>query len=86
MSLRTVIVDDEPLGRELLGLLLAEHEDIRIVAECKNGQQAIDYLQSQPVDLLFLDVEMPKISGFDVVEQIGVRQLPPTVFVTAYHA
>lgn len=85
MSLRTVIVDDEPLGRELLGLLLAEYEDIRIVAECKNGQQAIDYLQSQPVDLLFLDVQMPKISGFDVVEQIGVRHLPPTVFVTAYH-
>ncbi len=85
MSLRTVIVDDEPLARELLGLLLAEHEDIQIVAECKNGQQAIDYLQSQPVDLLFLDVQMPKIGGFDVVERVGVRQLPPTVFVTAYH-
>jgi len=85
MSLRTVIADDEPLARELLGLLLAKHEDIRIVAECKNGQQAIDYLQSHPVDLLFLDVQMPKISGFDVVERVGVRQLPPTVFVTAYH-
>ncbi len=85
MSLRTVIADDEPLARELLGLLLAEHEDIQVVAECKNGQQAIDYLQSHPVDLLFLDVQMPKISGFDVVERVGVRQLPPTVFVTAYH-
>ena len=85
MSLRTVIADDEPLARELLGLLLAKHEDIRIVAECKNGQQAIDYLQSHPVDLLFLDVQMPKISGFDVVERVGVRHLPPTVFVTAYH-
>jgi two-component system, LytTR family, response regulator len=84
MTLRTVIVDDEPLGRELLSLLLARHADIEIVAECRNGREAIDYLQSQPVDLLFLDVQMPKISGFDVLEQVGLRHMPPTVFVTAY--
>jgi two-component system, LytTR family, response regulator len=85
MSLRTVIVDDEPLALELLGLLLAEHEDIQIVAECQNGREAVSHLQSKPVDLLFLDVQMPKISGFDVVEQVGLRHLPPTIFVTAYH-
>jgi two-component system, LytTR family, response regulator len=85
MRLRTVIVDDEPLGRELLRVLLAGNEEIQIVAECKNGREAIDYLQAQPVDLLFLDVQMPKIGGFDVVEQIGLQHLPPTVFVTAYH-
>lgn len=85
MSLRTVLVDDEPLALELLGLLLAEHEDIQIVAECHNGREAIAYLQSKPVDLLFLDVQMPKVSGFDVVEQVGLRHLPPTIFVTAYH-
>src|SRR5258708_359805 len=84
MTLRTVIVDDETLGRELLRILLADQEDIQIVAECKSGREAIEYLQSEPVDLLFLDVQMPKIGGFDVVERVGLQHLPPTVFVTAY--
>ena len=85
MTLRAVIVDDEPLARDLLGLLLAEYEDIQVVAKCQNGREAISYLQAEPVDLLFLDVQMPNIDGFDVVEQIGLRHLPPTIFVTAYH-
>jgi two-component system LytT family response regulator len=85
MSLRTIIVDDEPLALELLGLLLAEYQDIEIVAECQNGREAVSYLESKPVDLLFLDVQMPKVGGFDVVEQVGLRHLPPTIFVTAYH-
>ncbi len=85
MNLRTVIVDDELLARELLGLLLADEQDIQVVAQCKNGQEAIVCLQSMPVDLLFLDVQMPKIGGFDVVEQVGLQHLPPTIFVTAYH-
>ena len=84
MSLRTVIVDDEPLARELLGHLLAEHEDIEIAAECQNGREAVDYLRTKPVDLLFLDVEMPQVGGFEVIEQIGVQGLPPVVFVTGY--
>ncbi len=85
MSLRTVMVDDEPLALELLGLLLASHQDIEVVAVCENGREAVSYLGSKPVDLLFLDVQMPKVSGFDVVEQVGLRHLPPTIFVTAYH-
>ena len=85
MSLRTVIVDDEPLALELFGLLLADHQDIDVVAECQNGREAVSYLESKPVDLLFLDVQMPKVGGFDVVEQVGLRHLPPTIFVTAYH-
>ena len=85
MSLRTVIVDDEPLGRDLLRGLLADHDDVQLVAECKNGAEAISYLRSNPVDLLFLDVQMPKINGFDVVNEIGLQHLPPTVFVTAYY-
>ena len=85
MKFRTVIVDDEPLARQLLALQLAQHPDIVIVSECKNGKEAIAYIQSMPVDLLFLDVQMTKLSGFDVVSQIGVQHLPPTVFVTAYH-
>jgi two-component system LytT family response regulator len=85
MSLQTVIVDDEPLALDLLKLLLADHKDIEVVARCQNGQEAIAWLQSKRVDLLFLDVQMPELGGFDVVEQVGVRHLPPTIFVTAYH-
>jgi two-component system LytT family response regulator len=84
MSLRTVLVDDEPLALEFLRLRLADHEDIRIIAECQNGREAVACLQSHTVDLLFLDVQMPKVGGFDVVEQIGLHYLPATIFVTAY--
>jgi two-component system, LytTR family, response regulator len=85
MTLRTVIVDDEPLARALLGALLAEHDDIQVVAKCQNGREAISCLQSTAADLLFLDVQMPNIDGFDVLERVGLQHLPPTVFVTAYH-
>jgi two-component system LytT family response regulator len=85
MSLQTVLVDDEPLALDLLNLLLTDHKDIEVVALCQNGQEAISWLQSKPVDLLFLDVQMPESGGFDVVERVGLRHLPPTIFVTAYH-
>lgn len=85
MSLKTAIVDDEPLARDLLRILLANHGDIEIVAECCNGAEAVATLQSKPVDLLFLDVQMPEMGGFDAVERIGLPNLPPTIFVTAYH-
>src|SRR5882757_7022986 len=85
MKLKTLIVDDEPLALDLLSLLLADYEDIEVVAKFRNGQEALSYIQAKPVDLLFLDVQMPEMGGFDVVEQLGVRQLPPTIFVTAYH-
>lgn len=84
MSLRTVVVDDESLGRQFLTLLLADHSDVEVVRECRSGSEAISYLKAEPVDLLFLDVKMPKIDGFDVIEQVGLQHLPPTVFVTAY--
>ena len=84
MTLRTIIVDDEPLARDLLSALLAVHDDIQIVAKCQNGREAISFLQSTPADLLFLDVQMPNIGGFDVLERVGLQHLPPTVFVTAY--
>lgn len=85
MTLQTVLVADEQLGRELLMRLLADHPDIEIVAQCKNGREAIEHLKIHPIDLLLLDIQMPAIGGFDVVEQIGLTHLPPTIFVTAYH-
>jgi two-component system, LytTR family, response regulator len=84
MTLRTVIVDDEPLATERLKLLLADEGDVQIVAECGNGVEAVAYLQSQPVDLLFLDIQMPQMNGLEIVQEIGMLHLPPTVFVTAY--
>jgi len=85
MSLKTVVVDDEPLALDLLRLLLADHDDIEVVAECQNGREAVSWLQANPADLLFLDIQMPEMGGFDVVEQLGLERLPPTIFVTAYH-
>ena len=85
MSLKTAIVDDEPLALDLLKILLADYKDIEVVAACQNGNEAISTLQSTPIDLLFLDVQMPELDGFDVIERIGLHRLPPTIFVTAYH-
>jgi len=85
MTLRTVIVDDEPLARDLLRALLAAHKDIQIVAECSDGEDAIAHLRAKPVDLLFLDVQMPEVDGFEVARRIELQRLPPTIFVTAYH-
>jgi two-component system LytT family response regulator len=83
--MRTVIVDDETLARDLLRALLAGQQDIEIVTECRNGAEAISYLKEHPVDLLFLDVEMPKLDGFDVVRALGSAHLPQTIFTTAFH-
>jgi two-component system, LytTR family, response regulator len=79
---RAVIVDDEPLARDVLRELLAAHDDIEIVAECANGFQAIKAVAELSPDLLLLDVQMPKLDGFDVLELIGTRI--PTIFVTAF--
>lgn len=85
MSLRTVISDDEPLALDLLKLLLTQHKDIEVIAECHNGLQVLSCLRQTSVDLLFLDIEMPELGGFEVVEQLASKHLPLIVFVTAHH-
>lgn len=84
MILRTAIVDDEPLARERLKLLLADEPEIEIVAECGNGEEAIVCLREQGVDLLFLDIQMPAMTGLEMVRKFGTVHLPATIFVTAY--
>ena len=79
---RAIIVDDEPLARDVLRELLAAHDDIEIVAECANGFEAIKAVAELSPDLLLLDVQMPKLDGFDVLELIGTRI--PAIFVTAF--
>jgi len=81
-ALRVVIVDDEALARGLLRELLAAHADVEIVGECSNGFEAVRAVTERQPDLLLLDVQMPKLDGFDVLELIGGDI--PVIFVTAY--
>ncbi len=82
--IRVLIVDDEPIARAGLRQLLAAHADFAVVGECRNGREAIQSLNEQAVDLVFLDVQMPKLNGFDVITAIGADAMPAVVFVTAY--
>jgi two-component system LytT family response regulator len=80
--LRVVVVDDEPLARAVVREYLAGHADAELVAECANGFEAVKAAAELTPDLMFLDVQMPKLSGFEVLELIG-RNVP-VVFTTAY--
>jgi two-component system LytT family response regulator len=81
-SLRTLIVDDEDLARHIIRELLGAHPEIEIVGECVNGFEAVKAAADLKPDLLFLDVQMPKLTGFDVLELIGTDAA--VIFVTAY--
>jgi len=83
-AIRALIVDDEPLARERLHGLIDDRSDVRLLDEAQDGQEAVDLLREHEVDLVFLDVQMPGMSGIDVVEEIGPESMPVTVFVTAY--
>ena len=84
MRLRTLIVDDEPLARRGLALRLARHPDVEIVAEAGNGREAFFAISEHQPDLMFLDVQMPGVDGFELVRAVPSAQMPITVFVTAY--
>src|SRR4051812_10724330 len=83
-TLRALIVDDEPLARSKLRHLLAAEPDIVVAGECASGVEAISALREGNVDLVFLDVQMPEVNGFDVVEAVGAEHLPAVIFVTAH--
>jgi two-component system LytT family response regulator len=82
--MRAVIVDDEPHVRENLRLRLDDVSDVEVVAECANGREAITAVRDDAPDLLFLDVQMPGLDGFDVLEELGADEMPFVVFVTAH--
>jgi two-component system LytT family response regulator len=84
MTIRAAIVDDEPLARRRIRNLLMEAPDVEIVAECANGKDAIEFLEDSLPQVLFLDIQMPEIDGFDVLQAIGVGRVPVVIFVTAY--
>lgn len=84
MPIRILIVDDEPLAREGVALQLRKEQDVEIVGECENGTEAIRAIKALRPDLVFLDIRMPKISGFDVIEKVGTAEMPLVIFLTAY--
>jgi len=81
---RTLIVDDEPLARERLRTLLADETDVEIVGECGDGCQAVVAIEELKPDLVFLDVQVPNLDGFGILESIGADRIPAIIFVTAY--
>lgn len=84
MKIRTLIVDDEPLGRERIRTLLAGDPEIEVVGECSDGQQAIAAVEESHPDLVYLDVQMPEMDGFAVLDKIAGERMPAIIFVTAY--
>jgi two-component system, LytTR family, response regulator len=84
MKIRALIVDDEHLARKKLRTLLEQEPDIEIVGECSNGHKAISSIQKLSPDLLFLDIQMPGMDGFSILETVGPERIPAVIFVTAY--
>ncbi|HEX8756092.1 MAG TPA: LytTR family DNA-binding domain-containing protein [Steroidobacteraceae bacterium] len=84
MRIRTAIVDDEVLSRRGIALRLHQAPEFEVVAECSNGRDAVGALQRERPDLVFLDIQMPGLSGFDVLAHLPREALPLVVFVTAY--
>ena len=84
MSIRAMIVDDEPLACERIRMLLAAEPDVEILAECRNGTDALRAIAQLAPDLVFLDVQMPELTGFEVLDRLDPARMPVIVFVTAY--
>ena len=84
MKLRVVIVDDEPLAREGVRQFLADESDVELVAECADGAAAVNRIEALRPDVLFLDVQMPRLNGFEVLEAIDPAAMPVVIFTTAH--
>lgn len=84
MPLTTLVVDDEPLAREGLRMLLSRDPEISSIQEAKDGRAAVKAILNTQPDLVFLDVQMPEMDGFRVVREVGAKRMPAVVFVTAH--
>ena len=82
--IRVLIVDDEPLGRLRVQDLVRNEKNVEVIGEAADGDAAVKAIRELKPDLVFLDVQMPKKSGLNVVKEIGPAQMPMTIFVTAY--
>ncbi len=83
-KISTIIADDEPLARERVRSLLEEEADVEVVAECADGAQTLKETQKRLPDLLFLDVQMPRLNGFEVLETLSPGPIPVVIFTTAH--
>jgi len=83
-KIRTLIVDDEPLARRNLRVLLERDAQIEILEECRNGREAVKAIKNLTPDLIFLDIQMPEMDGFDVLAHVGPEQIQAIIFVTAF--
>ncbi|SFK65089.1 LytR/AlgR family response regulator transcription factor [Lysobacter sp. cf310] len=84
MSLTALVIDDEPIARHAIVRLLRDDAQIELLGECGDGASAVVAIRSQRPDLVFLDIQMPAMTGMDVVAAIGAERMPATIFVTAY--
>src|ERR1044072_3876064 len=83
-KIKTLIVDDEPLARRNLGGLLEKDSQIEIVVQCLNGHEAVNAINTHAPDLIFLDIQMPEMDGFDVLARVGPEHIQAIIFVTAF--
>jgi two-component system, LytTR family, response regulator len=83
-KIRTLIVDDEPLARRRIQRMLMRYPEVEVIGECANGREAIAAIREQQPALVFLDIQMPEVDGFAVLEAISADELPLIIFVTAY--
>lgn len=84
MTIRALIVDDEPLAREGVAISLRQHTDVEIAGECPDGPSAVRSIRELAPDLVFLDIRMPGLDGFGVIDEIGIERMPLVIFLTAY--
>ncbi|MBA3712165.1 MAG: response regulator transcription factor [Pyrinomonadaceae bacterium] len=83
-KIQALIVDDEPLARERVRRFLDAEPDVEVIGECCDGLEAVAMIQNLQPSLVFLDIELPELDGFGVLEKIGVEHMPPIIFTTAY--
>ncbi len=84
MNIRSLIVDDEPLARKRIAAFLNDMPGISVIGECGSGREAIKLIREKSPDLLFLDIQMPEVGGFDVLQAIGRENMPIIIFTTAH--
>jgi two-component system LytT family response regulator len=82
--MKALIVDDEPLARDRIREMLNDYPEIEVIAEARNGREAIECITTHSPDLVFLDVQMPDLNGFEVLESLNVERMPLIIFVTAF--
>src|SRR5947207_13139399 len=83
-QIRALIADDEALARKFIRRMLKDDRDVQVVGECSNGKEAVAMIRKENPDLVFLDVQMPEMDGFAVLEAIRIERMPEIIFATAY--